>query len=82
MNDEDVVQSMLDMDKYLAPAAEDLRRMLNEVVAHWGLNGEAVLSLLARLSAGYIHQLQRAYDQQGADVVVEEDFQHTSPVLI
>lgn len=31
--------------------------------------------MLARLSAGYIHQLQQAYNQQGADVVVEEDFQ-------
>ncbi len=75
MNDEDVVQSMLDLDNYLAPAAEDLRRRLNKVVAHWRLNGEAVLTLLARLSAGYIVQLQKAYDKAGAQDIVEEHFQ-------
>ena len=56
-------------------AAELLRHKLNDLIARYQLSGAAVIHMLARLSAGYIHQLQQAYDQQGADVVVEEDFQ-------
>ena len=56
-------------------AAEQLRMKLNALIATHRLSGAAALHLLARLSAGYIHQLQRVLDQQGADIVVEEDFQ-------
>ena len=56
-------------------AAELLRHKLNDLIARYQLSGAAALYMLARLSAGYIHQLQQAYNQQGADVVVEEDFQ-------
>ena len=56
-------------------AAELLRHKLNDLIARYQLSGAAALHMLARLSAGYIHQLQQAYNQQGADVVVEEDFQ-------
>ena len=56
-------------------AADLLRQKLNDLIARYQLSGAAVIHMLARLSAGYIHQLQQAYDQQGADVVVEEDFQ-------
>lgn len=56
-------------------AAELLRHKLNDLIARYQLSGATVIHMLARLSAGYIHQLQQAYNQQGADVVVEEDFQ-------
>ena len=56
-------------------AAELLRHKLNDLIARYQLSGAAAIQMLARLSAGYIHQLQQAYNQQGADVVVEEDFQ-------
>ena len=56
-------------------AAELLRHKLNDLIARYQLSGAAALHMLARLSAGYIHQLQQAYNQQGADVVVDEDFQ-------
>ena len=56
-------------------AAELLRHKLNDLIARYQLSGAVALHMLARLSAGYIHQLQQAYNQQGADVVVEEDFQ-------
>ena len=56
-------------------AAELLRHKLNDLIARYQLSGAAALHMLARLSAGYIHQLQQAYDQQGADVVVGEEFQ-------
>ena len=57
-------------------AAELLRHKLNDLIARYQLSGAAALHMLARLSAGYIHQLQQAYNQQrGAGVVGEEDFQ-------
>ena len=46
-----------------------------EVIANHQMSGEAVLAMLARITAGYIHQMQRAYDHAGADEVVEESFQ-------
>ena len=53
-------------------AAELLRHKFNDLIARYQLSGAAALHMLARLSAGYSHQLQQAYNQQGADVVVEE----------
>lgn len=57
-------------------AADLLRQKLNDLIARYQLSGAAVIHILARLSAGYIHQLQQVYNQQGANVVVEEDFQN------
>lgn len=56
-------------------AAELLRQKLNDLISRYQLSGAAVIHLLSRLTAGYIHQLQHFYDEQGANVVVEEDFQ-------
>lgn len=56
------------------PAAEDLRVALNDIIARYKLHPAVVLSLLARLSAGYIHLAQKVYNQTHDDVVVEEDF--------
>lgn len=58
------------------PAAEDLRVALNDIIARYQLHPAVVLSLLARLSAGYIHLAQKVYNQTHDDVVVEEDFQN------
>ena len=58
------------------PAAEDLRVALNDIIGRYKLHPAVVLSLLARLSAGYIHLAQKAYNQTHDDVVVEEDFQN------
>ena len=58
------------------PAAEDLRVALNDIISRYQLHPAVVLSLLARLSAGYIHLAQKVYNQTHDDVVVEEDFQN------
>lgn len=57
-------------------AAEDLRQALNGVIAKYKLHPSVVISLLSRLSAGYIHLTQKYYNEIDADVVVEEDFQN------
>ena len=57
-------------------AAEELRVALNDIIAKHQLHASVVISLLARLSAGYIHLTQKYYNSLNADVVVEEDFQN------
>ncbi len=65
-----------ELNALLKVASEELRQRLNEVIASHQMSGEAVLAMLAHISAGYIHQMQRIYDQTGAEVVVEENFQN------
>ena len=57
-------------------AAEDLRQALNGIIGRYKLHPSVVISLLARISAGYIHLTQKVYDKRNADEVVEEDFQN------
>ncbi len=73
---ETTIDDLMKEERDTGVAAELLRQKLNDLIARYQLSGAAVIHMLARLSAGYIHQLQQAYDQQGADVVVEEDFQN------
>lgn len=72
---ESSIDALMNEERETNLAAEQLRLKLNALIAKHHLSGAAALHMLARLSAGYIHQLQRSYNQQGADVVVEEDFQ-------
>ena len=65
-----------ELNALLKVASEELRQRLNEVIANHQMSGEAVLAMLDRISAGYIHQMQRIYDQSGAEVIVEENFQN------
>ena len=76
---DDVVMSQLLKDMLTheeGTSAEDLRVALNDIIAKHQLHSSVVISLLARLSAGYIHLTQKYYDRLHADVVVEEDFQN------
>ena len=75
MNDEQLIQELLQQERNVAPAAEVMRTSLNDVIERHQLNGTQVLSILARLSAAYIHQLQKAFDAAGANELVEETFQ-------
>lgn len=68
----------------LKVVSEELRQRLNEIIARHQMSGDAVLAMLAQISAGYIHQIsagyihqmQRVYDQAGADEIVDESFQN------
>jgi hypothetical protein len=72
---ETTVDDLMKEERDTNIAADLLRQKLNDLIARYQLSGAAALHMLARISAGYIYQLQLAYNQQGADVVVEEDFQ-------
>ena len=72
---ETTIDDLMKEERDTSVAAELLRQKLNDLIARYQLSGAAALHMLARISAGYIHQLQLAFNQQGADVVVEEEFQ-------
>ena len=75
----DVSPLFIDLAKHspgTEPAAEDLLDSLNAIIGKYQLHASVVVSLLARLSAAYIHVAQKYYNDIHADVVVEEDFQN------
>ena len=79
MNEVELSPLMIDLAKHVkeeGDAAEDLRQALNGIIGRYKLHPSVVISLLARLSAGYIHLTQHHYNKLGADEVVEEDFQN------
>ena len=73
---EAVVQELLEREKDYGPATEDLRLCLNNIIKERNLDAFSVMTVLASLSAGYVHQMQMLYDDMGATEVVEETFQH------
>ena len=78
-NDKDVSPLIEDLTRHFEesdPAAEELRKSLNGLIAKYNLHPSVVISLLARISAAYIHLTQKAYNQICGDEVVEEDFQN------
>ena len=79
MNEVELSPLMIDLAKHVkeeGDAAEDLRQALNGIIGRYKLHPSVVISLLARLSAGYIHLTQKVYNKINADEVVEEDFQN------
>lgn len=73
---EDIVDEIMAQHKRLAPAAEELRKKLNGVVAEYELGSENVIMILARLCAGYIHQTQKMLDKAGYEApdIMKESF--------
>lgn len=67
MKKEDIVEDILAQHKRLNPAAEELRKKLNGIIAEYELSSDVVILLLARLCAGYIHQTQKVMDKAGSD---------------
>lgn len=79
MNEVELSPLMLDLAKHIKEegnAAEDLRQAVNGIICRYNLHASVVVSLLARLSAAFIHVAQYHYNELGVDEVVEEDFQN------
>lgn len=77
MNDIDISPLMVELAQHLKgtePAAEELRLALNDIIGKYHIHHSVVLSMLARLSAGFIHLTQNYYNSANTKVVVEEDF--------
>ena len=74
INQDDVLQLILHEQNVIAPAAEDMRQYLNEVVSAHNLTGTQVLLLMSRLSAAYIHSLKKHFSNEEAQEAVEDFF--------
>ena len=69
-----LIRDFLTQNQDTQLAAEELRQAINDIIGRHGLQPPAVISLLARFSAGYIHLTQKAYNQKCSGEVVEADF--------
>ena len=62
-------------DRELGPAVEELRLKLNDLIRGHRFNPISTLVLLSRVSAGYIHMMEKAgYDEKCQEGSVEERF--------
>jgi len=62
-------------DRELSPAVEELRIRLNDIIKRHRFNPISTLVLLSRVSAGYIHMMEKAgYDEKCQEGSVEERF--------
>ena len=68
------LDQLVDIELQGKDAAEDLRQALNAAVQKYQLSPEAVLYMFARLSAGYIHQMQSVSVNAAARDAVEDTF--------
>ena len=73
---EAVIQELLEREKDYGPATEELRLSLNNIIKERNLDAFNAMTILARLSAGYVHQMQMLYDDMGIDEIVEEIYHH------
>ena len=66
----------------LTNATEDLRKAFNSILERYNMEPEAALALLARISAGFIHRMQRVTDSAGYNENIEERFQELLTVFL
>jgi hypothetical protein len=55
-------------------AVEELRQALNSIIGRYKLHPSLVISMLARLTAGYINLTQAFYNKKNDAEVVEADY--------
>lgn len=76
-NPKEGMQTIQRHQEQVEPAAEELRQKLNEIVTAHQLSAEGALTLMARMSAAYIHLLQRSFNDPSAKDAVEDLFHNT-----
>ena len=77
---EGFISEILRKQEALEPAVDDMRQRLNEVIASHQLTANGVIAVLAKLSAAYVHRLQKElkYPPETEDTVTNlflADFQ-------
>ena len=68
------IQKARSQERRIAHASEALRRVLNEEIYNQGLSPDEALTVLANISASYIHQMQEYIYPNNKDFV-EDHFQ-------
>ena len=70
----DVLNELTEKGHLFEPAAEKLRLVLNDIIDEQKLDHATVLATLARLSAAYVHQLQRSVTLPDYKELMENTF--------
>ena len=70
----DVLNELTEKGHLFEPAAEKLRLVLNDIIDEQKLDHATVLATLARLSAAYVHQLQRGVTLPDYKQLMEDTF--------
>ncbi len=64
-----------ELRRMVESASEELRQALNSIMSRHNLEPASTLFILARITAAYIHQTQKAYNRMGVEEVIEELYQ-------
>ena len=80
MNDkftpEDALKAILQQKDSIDVASNELSEKLSEVIAKYQLDPQAVMAVLAQMSAGFVHQLQREMLTPNSKETIENIYQH------
>lgn len=67
----ELAQYLYEQESIIAPAADELREKVNEVIQSYKLSSQDVISMLARLSSAYVHLLKLQYSEPDTKDAVE-----------
>ena len=70
----DVLSALTQQEYLIDPAAEKLRLRLNEIIDEDRLDHLTVMAALVRLSAAYVHQIQKGIADPSARQYIEDQF--------
>lgn len=70
----DVLNALTKQEYLIDPAAEKLRLRLNEIIDEDRLDHLTVMAALVRLSAAYVHQIQKGIADPSARQYIEDQF--------
>lgn len=69
-----ILENLLTKGRKVFPAGEELRVKLNEIISSHRLDTNAVTTLLAYLSAAYVHKVKQTLDTEEAKDLLEDIF--------
>ena len=70
----DVLSALTQQEYLIDPAAEKLRLRLNEIIDEDRLDHLTVMAALVRLSAAYVHQIQKGIADPSARQLIEDQY--------
>ena len=77
LNPDDFLKEILSEKDSIDPATEEIRVYLNKVIAKYELKTQAVIAVLAQISAGYVHSIKRDMPTPKTKDTIEDLYQHT-----
>ena len=75
-NPENVLKDLERNQQAVNPATNELRLKLNEIIAKYHINPAVTPSVLGKLSAGYVHQMQQLYNDPSWKDIAEDMYQN------